>query len=38
VRELFSQSCFRIEEVEEYYMPRTPAPIGFQSRGIARAA
>jgi SAM-dependent methyltransferase len=38
VRGLFVQAGFRIDEVEEYYMPRTPAAIGFQCRGIARAA
>lgn len=38
VQELLTEAGFRIDEVEEYYMPRTPAPIGFQSRGIARAA
>jgi ubiquinone/menaquinone biosynthesis C-methylase UbiE len=38
VRELFVEAGFRLDEVETYYMPRTPAPIGFQCRGIARAA
>jgi SAM-dependent methyltransferase len=38
VRGLFAQAGFRIDKVEEYYMPRTPAPIGFQCRGVARAA
>ena len=38
VRDLFLRAGFRLDEVAEYYMPRTPAPIGFQCRGIARAA
>ncbi|MDQ4136573.1 MAG: class I SAM-dependent methyltransferase, partial [Pseudomonadota bacterium] len=38
VRELFIKAGFRIDEVETYYAPRTPTPIGFQCRGIARAA
>jgi ubiquinone/menaquinone biosynthesis C-methylase UbiE len=38
VRALFTRAGFRLDEVEEYYRPRTPAPIGFQCRGIARAA
>jgi SAM-dependent methyltransferase len=38
VRELFTDARFRLDEVETYYMPHTPAPIGFQCRGIARAA
>jgi ubiquinone/menaquinone biosynthesis C-methylase UbiE len=38
VREMLVQAGFRIDEVEEYYLPRTPAPVGFQSRGVARAA
>lgn len=38
VRDLFTRAGFRLDEVEEYYLPRTPAPVGFQCRGIARAA
>jgi SAM-dependent methyltransferase len=38
VRRLFTEAGFRFDEIEDYYMPLTPAPIGFQCRGIARAA
>jgi hypothetical protein len=38
VRGMLVEAGFRIDEIEEYYLPRAPAPVGFQSRGIARAA
>jgi ubiquinone/menaquinone biosynthesis C-methylase UbiE len=38
VRDLFARGGFRVEEVEDYYAPHAPRPIGFQSRGVARAA
>ena len=33
VCELLTRGGFRIETVEQYYLPHTPAPVGFQSRG-----
>jgi SAM-dependent methyltransferase len=38
VQALLRRSGFRVEEVEETYMPGAPRPVGYQSRGIARAA
>lgn len=38
VRDLLGRAGLRIIEAEDYYLPRTPRPIGFQTRGIARVA
>lgn len=35
VADSFRAAGFSIAELEEYYLPRTPRPVGFLSRGIA---
>ena len=34
----FREAGFAIAELEEYYLPHAPRVVGFQSRGVARAA
>lgn len=38
VQALLRRAGFRVDEVDESYMPGAPRPVGYQSRGIARAA
>lgn len=33
----FRAGGYSLAELEEYYLPRTPKPVGFLSRGVARA-
>jgi SAM-dependent methyltransferase len=34
----FQAAGFALTELEEYYLPRAPKPVGFLSRGVAHAA
>ncbi|WP_230531551.1 class I SAM-dependent methyltransferase [Microvirga roseola] len=36
VAKLLESAGFRIEQLEEFYLPATPRPVGFHSRGTAK--